>query len=123
MKRWKIVNKGKGEAKGLKMDKIIKILLENRGLKTKKQKEEFLNPKLETVTPKSVGIDLKELKKALKRMYKAIKEKEKIVVFGDYDVDGICGSAILWETLHGLGANVLPYIPHRIDEGYGLSVK
>ena len=68
MKRWKIVNKGKGEAKGLKMDKIIKILLENRGLKTKKQKEEFLNPKLETVTPKSVGIDLKELKKALKRI-------------------------------------------------------
>jgi len=123
MKRWKIVNKGKGEAKGLKMDKIIKILLENRGLKTKKQKEEFLNPKLETVTPKSVGINLKELKKAVVKIKKAIKNKEQIIVFGDYDVDGICGSAILWETLHGLGANVLPYIPHRIDEGYGLSVK
>ncbi len=44
-------------------------------------------------------------------------------MFGDYDVDGITGAAILWETLHALGAKVMPYIPHRIEEGYGLSVK
>jgi len=41
----------------------------------------------------------RQLKKALSRIKKAIKAKEKIIVFGDYDVDGICGTAILWETL------------------------
>src|SRR6185312_5413779 len=56
------------------------------------------------------------------RIQKAIEKKEQIVVFGDYDVDGITGTAILWETLHALGAHVVPYIPNRIDEGYGLSI-
>ncbi|MDE2588104.1 MAG: single-stranded-DNA-specific exonuclease RecJ, partial [Patescibacteria group bacterium] len=49
--------------------------------------------------------------------------KEKIIVFGDYDVDGITGTAVLWETLYKQGADVTPYIPHRVDEGYGLSIK
>jgi len=53
----------------------------------------------------------------------AIKNKEKIVIYGDYDVDGISGTAILWETLNLLGAKVMPYIPHRIGEGYGLSIR
>ena len=114
MKRWKIINK-------LTTKNVIKVLLENRGLKTKKEKEEFLNPKLEAVTAKSVGIDSKNLKKAIQRIQLSIKNKEQIVIFGDYDVDGICGSAILWETLNDLGAKVLPYIPHRVEEGYGLS--
>lgn len=115
MHTWNILNK-------LKDNKIIDLLLENRDIKTQKEKEAFLNPKLEDVTIKSVGIDEKELKKALSRIEKAIKNKEQIVVFGDYDVDGITGAAILWETLHSLGAKVMPYIPHRIDEGYGLSI-
>lgn len=102
---------------------LIKVLLENRGVKTEKEIEEFLNPRLEKVTIKSVGIDKKQLNKAVSRIRKAIENEEQIVVFGDYDVDGICGTAILWETLHGLGADVMPYIPHRIEEGYGLSLK
>ena len=143
MKKWKILNesriknphfakasRGKHES-GIKG--ITKILLSNRGIKTKKEIEDFLNPSLENTTVKSVGIDSKELKKALAKIQKAIKNKEQIVVFGDYDVDGISGTAILWETLR-LSAdwriaqgkpyeNVFPYIPHRIDEGYGLSIK
>ncbi len=101
---------------------IVKILLANRSIKTKKEIGEFLEPKLESVTGDSVGIDKKQLKKAVLRIGNAIKNKESIVVFGDYDVDGICGTAILWETLNSLGAKVMPYIPHRIDEGYGLSL-
>jgi single-stranded-DNA-specific exonuclease len=115
-KKWNVLNKTKSR-------EITEILLENRGIKTKKEAEEFLNPKLETVTADSVGIDKKQLKKATERIKSAIKNKEQIVVFGDYDVDGITGTAILWETLHSIGAKVMPYIPHRIDEGYGLSVK
>lgn len=116
MKKWKVLHK-------LKDENIINVLLENRGIKTKKEIEEFLRPILEEVTVKSVGIDEKQLKKALKRIEEAIKKQEEIVVFGDYDVDGICGAAILWETLFARGAKVLPYIPHRVDEGYGLSIK
>jgi single-stranded-DNA-specific exonuclease len=115
-KKWNVLNKAKSK-------EIVKILLENRGIKTKKETEEFLNPKLETVAVESVGIDKKQLKKAIARIRLAIKNKEQIVVFGDYDVDGITGTAILWETLNSMDAKVMPYIPHRIDEGYGLSVK
>ncbi len=102
---------------------IVKILLANRSIKAKKEIGEFLEPKLENVTSDSVGIDKKQLKKAVLRIRNAIKNKESIIVFGDYDVDGISGTAILWEALNSLGAKVMPYIPHRIDEGYGLSVK
>ena len=106
----------------LDIERLIKILLANRGIQTKKEIEEFLSPKLSNITIQSVGIKRPQLKKAISRIKKAIRNKEQIVVFGDYDVDGICGTAILWETLNTLGAKVMPYIPHRVDEGYGLSV-
>lgn len=123
MKRWEVGNKSKIKNKILKIDEIIKILLENRGLKTKKEIQAFLYPKLEEITIDSVGIDKKRLKRAIARIKKAIEKNEQIVVFGDYDVDGICACAIVWETLHGMGAKILPYIPHRMNEGYGLSEK
>src|SRR6266567_2788420 len=113
-KRWEIQNK-------FKIDEVITTLLENRGLKNKKEIEEFLHPDLSKVTPKTVGISLTQLKKAISRIEKAIKDKEQIIVFGDYDVDGITASAILWETLYGLGAVCIPYIPDRKEEVYGLS--
>ncbi len=116
MKKWKIISKIKNT------NQIVKILLENRGLKTKVDINEFLHPRLEDITVANVGIDKKQLKKAVERIKKAIKNQEQIIVYGDYDVDGICGTAILWETLNSLGAKVLPYIPHRIEEGYGLSL-
>ncbi|OIP58130.1 MAG: single-stranded-DNA-specific exonuclease RecJ [Candidatus Levybacteria bacterium CG_4_10_14_0_2_um_filter_36_16] len=120
MKKWNIINKLKNN--GAEKD-IVKILLANRGIKTKKDIEEFINPKLTSVTLESVGIDKKEVKKTIVRIEKAIKKNETIVIYGDYDVDGICGTAILWETIYGFYKNVTPYIPHRVEEGYGLSIK
>lgn len=117
-KKWKILNKFQEPTK-----KLLPLLLENRGIKTKKAIEDFLHPEIKTVTTEAVGIAKKPLQKALERIQKAITEKEEIVVYGDYDVDGITATAILWETLYALGAKVTPYIPHRIDEGYGLSIK
>ncbi len=111
-----------GQAK-IKIEEIIQILLQNRDIKTKKETEAFLNPKLSEVTIESVRISRLQVEKSIKRIKSAIKNNEQIVIFGDYDVDGICGTAILWETLNGLGAKVMPYIPNRIDEGYGLSQK
>ena len=119
MKKWNVLS----SIKQLTEEKLLTILLENRKITTKVQKERFLTPKLSDVTIESVKIDKQELKKSVERINKAIKEKKQIIVFGDYDVDGICGSAILWETLNDLGANVLPYIPSRFEEGYGLSIK
>src|SRR3990167_10333500 len=119
MKKWKTLNDLRimNHESGIK--DLIKILLNNRGIKTKKEIEDFLNPKLSNVTINNLTIDSKQLNKAVLRVKNAIKKGEKIVVFGDYDVDGICGTAILWETLNAMGANVSPYIPHRMDEGYG----
>lgn len=122
-KKWTISDHSGSKNQKLGLDDIIAILLKNRGLEGKNEIDEFLHPKLEDVTPATVGIDATELKKSLKRIKQAIKDQEQIVVFGDYDVDGITGSAILWETLHELGAKCMPYIPNRVDEGYGLSLK
>lgn len=120
-KRWVILDESRSKNHELRIDKLISLLLKNRGLHTREEKEAFLSPDLLTVTPKNVGLDLSQLKKAVKRILQAVEKREQIIVYGDYDVDGITGSAILWETLHSLGANVMPYIPHRIEEGYGLS--
>ena len=120
-KKWEILHATSPEK--LNRDQVRTILLENRGVKTKKEVEEFLHPKLSDVTVDHVEIDKAQLKKAVERVRNAIEKKEKIVVYGDYDVDGITGTAILWESLHSKTTEVVPYIPHRVDEGYGLSVK
>ncbi len=58
---------------------------------------------------------------AVERLYTAIQQKKRICVYGDYDVDGVSGTAILLTTLRLLGAEVEFYVPHRIEEGYGLN--
>ncbi len=121
--KWEILSKLKTQNAKLKTEDVIKILLANRGLKTKKEIEEFLNPKKPgDLTTQEVGIDLTQIKKATQRIQQAIKNQEKMIVYGDYDTDGICGTAILWETLYHLGAKALPFIPKR-EEGYGLKVE
>ena len=100
------------------------ILLKNRGIKTKNEKEEFFNPvHPEKISVKSLNLDQKEINNTLKRIKDAIKNKEQIIIFGDYDADGICATAILWECLYSFSKNVSPYIPSRFEEGYGANVK
>ncbi len=123
MKKWKIQTEVTNEKIEGNISKLIDALLTNRGIVTPEERDVFLHPRLESITPEYVGIDKKQLGKTIKRLVEAIEKKEKIIVFGDYDVDGITGTAIVWETLHYLGGNALPYIPHRLDEGYGLSIK
>ena len=121
-KKWKMLDKNKTQNLKPKIEDVIRILLHNRNISTKKETEEFLDGKISSVTPKSVGINQVEIKKSLDRIKKAIENKEQIVIFGDYDVDGITGTAILWETLFALSDKVTPYIPSRLEEGYGLSI-
>ena len=114
--RWDILSRVEPEDQA----EIVQVLLTNRQVNSKQDRDEFFSPTdpLE-LTPSSVGISAIQLRQATKRLVKAIKEKEKIVVYGDYDADGICATAIVWETLHHLGAAAMPYIPDRLTEGYG----
>ena len=115
-KKWEVL----GE---LKNSDILDILLKNRGIRTKKQKETFFNPTPPfSVDLKILGIDGAQVKRAIKRILKAKTVGEKVIVYGDYDADGICGTAILWECLNSQGFDVLPYIPERFSEGYGLNI-
>ena len=98
-------------------DWLVKTLAKNRGLDSPKKLEEFLNPGVETI----LKVKISDVAKAKERVIKAIKSKEKCVVYSDYDADGLDAAAVMWETLYDLGANILPYVPHRITEGYGLS--
>ena len=124
MKKWETVSKFKSQKSKVKIEEIIEILLENRGLKTKKEIDNFLNPRdPNDLTPADVGIDESQLNSVLKRLAAAVKNKESVVVYADYDADGITAGAIMWETLYKPGAKAMPYIPHRVEEGYGLSKK
>ncbi len=117
MKKWIVLNSTKIKD----IDIIVETLLKNRGIKTKKEREKFLNPSLSDLRIDSTGIDLGELSKACQRIKKAIKNQESIVVYADYDVDGICAGAIVWEAIYGTYRKVMPYIPDRRKEGYGFS--
>ena len=105
-------------AKSLKVSPLLAQLLINRGVTDPQSGSAFLRPKLtDLISPEL----LPGVKSAAQRIRQALAQKDKITLYGDYDVDGITGVAILWQILTLLGANVDYYIPHRIDEGYGLN--
>ena len=76
-----------------------------------------------TLTAEDVGIEESQLEKAIERLEIARNKSEKIVIFGDYDADGITATATMWEVLYNTGLNITPFIPHRERHGYGLSIK
>lgn len=118
MKRWNILHTRDNN------EDIFVALLQNRSLTTQESIDSFLHPiHPQEYAAESVGIDPKQLAIAVKRIRKAITNKESIVVYCDYDVDGITGGTILWEALYTLGASVMPYVPNRETEGYGFSKK
>ena len=99
--------------------KIIEVLLKNRGVKDKK---EFFEPGTPfEISLAELRISESAVKSAVDRIIQAIDNKEKIIVYGDYDADGITATAVLWEALYNLQANAIPYIPNRFDEGYGIN--
>jgi len=104
--------------KGKSTDDVLEQLMVNRGIKTEEEKQKFFNSKIEDFEKE---LQIPGIEKTLNRIRKAIEGGETIVVFGDYDVDGITASAILYKALTSIGAKVMPYIPHREREGYGLN--
>lgn len=96
-------------------------LLFYRGIKTEKDRQDFLNPSYDNHTHDPFL--LKDCEKAVDRILKAIKDNEKIVIYSDYDTDGIPAGVCVHDTFKKIGyTNFLNYIPHRHDEGFGLNV-
>jgi single-stranded-DNA-specific exonuclease len=100
--------------------RIINLFIKLRGIK---KSQEFLQP----THPRQISLDefgfKKELNITLKLLEQIKKNHQMIIVYTDYDADGITGGAIVWETLYLLGFNTLPYVPHRQKEGYGFCKK
>ncbi|HYO08477.1 MAG TPA: DHH family phosphoesterase, partial [Tepidisphaeraceae bacterium] len=120
-KRWIIAppsDRASELAGRLRTSPVIAQVLLNRGILQAEECFNFLRPSLKCLHDPG-GIP--NLPKAAERVARAIRDREQIVVYGDYDVDGITATAILWHAIRGLGGEVDYYIPHRIDEGYGLN--
>ncbi|MDD5506302.1 MAG: single-stranded-DNA-specific exonuclease RecJ [Candidatus Omnitrophica bacterium] len=105
-------------SKELKISKILAQLLINRGLASAGEAEKFLNVKLEHMLD---PFSFRQMSKAVERIKEARHKKEKTLIFGDYDVDGITSVALLKDSLRRMGLATLHYMPHRIKEGYGLT--
>lgn len=98
---------------------LREILIKNLNLSAPK---DFFNPTHPSeISLAEVDLDQKQIDQALARIMEAVAKKEELIIFGDYDADGVCATGILWQTLHQLGAQAIPFIPHREKHGYGLS--
>jgi len=106
--------------KALKCNPIIASILVNRHIVTTEDATSFLKPSLNNLRG---PFSIKDMDIAVNRIFSAITSNEKILIFGDYDVDGITAITILFEFFRWVGADVSYYIPHRIKEGYGLQVQ
>jgi single-stranded-DNA-specific exonuclease len=101
----------------LKCHPAIAAIMVNRNIASPEDASNFLSVSLNHLSP---PFTLKDMDAAVHRILKAINCSEKILIFGDYDVDGITATTILLEFFRSVGADVSYYIPHRITEGYGL---
>ena len=104
-----------GEAR---IDELLAQVLLNRGVTTAADARQFLAPEFRQLLPPE---QLPGAADAADRLLAAVREQRKIVIYGDYDVDGVTATAILWHVLRLAGATVEYYIPSRLEEGYGLN--
>ncbi|HSV16191.1 MAG TPA: single-stranded-DNA-specific exonuclease RecJ [Tepidisphaeraceae bacterium] len=122
-KRWTIAETNplaEELAARLKISTLVSQILLNRGMIEIQDCQDFLKPSLKCLHDPAL---LANLPAASQRIAKSIRDREKIVVYGDYDVDGITATSILWHAIRTLGGIVEYYIPHRLEEGYGLNAE
>ncbi len=123
MKRWIVKDSGIKKDDYLSdltsiPDEIL-IIMKNRGIETLEQAQMFINPSLESLRD---PFKLKDMDRATERIIEALEKKQKICIYGDYDVDGVCSTSLLIIFFKSIGVEVDYYIPNRLNEGYGLSV-
>ena len=120
--RWRIPQENpEGERRlvqELRIHPLLSKILVNRSLADPDAAKKYLQPSLNDLHNPFL---IKDIRKGLNRLIRAITGREKIVIYGDYDVDGITSMVILYDFLQKTGADVSFYIPHRTREGYGLN--
>ncbi len=102
----------------LNIHPLVAQLLINRGIETSQQAEDFLTCSLKRLHDPFL---LRDMDRAVVRIQQAKDKNELVLIFGDYDVDGVTSSVVLKNILKKLGIQAIHYIPHRINEGYGLN--
>lgn len=119
IKRWQIAPRVSSLvlARFPSLNPLIVQILYNRGITTPEQADAFLSPDAFSASP----FLMRGVSESVERIRRAIRAGEAMAVYGDFDVDGVTATVLLVQALQSLGAKVKPYIPHRIDEGYGLN--
>ena len=107
-------------SKQLAIPPLVAQLLIKRGITDPREGEKFLSPLLQHLHDPFL---MKDMERGAERIAQALHNKEKISIYGDYDVDGITGCTLLIDFLRSLGAQTSYYIPHRLKEGYGLNAE
>lgn len=104
----------------LNINKVLAQLLVQRGIKTFNEAKDFFKPQLDDLHDPFL---MKDMHKAIDRLNQALGNKEKILIYGDYDVDGTTSVALVYSFLRNYTSGIEYYIPDRYDEGYGISYK
>jgi single-stranded-DNA-specific exonuclease len=106
-------------ASELHLPPLICELLIRRGYDTPERAKRYLRPRLEQLHDPDLMLGMPA---AVERLVRAIRDRERIVIHGDYDVDGMCSTTVLLRTIRTLGGDAVPFIPRRIEDGYDLSL-
>ena len=121
-KRWNILTADEEKVKALhqslKVHPVLCKIFVQRGIETFEEAKDFFRPQLTDLHSPWL---MKDMDKAVERIITAINDDEKILVFGDYDVDGTTSVASMYQFLKKVHSNLDFYIPHRYREGYGVS--
>jgi single-stranded-DNA-specific exonuclease len=121
-KTWQLLAHDRGWierlGESLQVSPIVAQLLLNRGLSETGTARRFLDAPFNALHEPTL---LPGVNDAVERLHAAISSGRSICIYGDYDVDGLTGTVILWQALQMLGARVTYYVPHRLEEGYGLN--
>jgi len=96
---------------------VVADILIQRGLTEVREAVDYLRP---TMLSLASPFCFKDMSRVIERLTRALRSREKVLIYGDYDVDGVTSTALLYKTLIDLGFSAVTYIPHRQEEGYGL---
>ena len=122
MKKWTLIHRGKpkltDETNKFKLSPEISQILENRNINSEEEIKLFTNPSLDYLRDPFL---MKDMGKAVERIQKAIESKERIWIYGDYDVDGVSSTSLLLRYFKSIDFDVKYYIPNRLEEGYGIN--
>ena len=121
-KKWQIYETDEDKVEELKekykINNLLATILVNRGITSEEKIRQFLEPTRQDFYDPYL---MKDMEIAVERIVKAIENQEKVIIYGDYDVDGITSTTVLKKFLKDLGLEVSYYIPNRLNEGYGLN--